>query len=101
MDKQDKKQKKSLKQIRAAARATLKSHRSTASSALDAYSFTENNDIYDDVYDEDEYRRLVEKERAKEDFVVDDGAFLYFFARVMYFFEIDVSCHVMCSIFIM
>jgi len=75
--------KKDRKASRQAALATLKSRRSglTSSneptahhSALDSYN-AEVEDVYDDIYDEEEYRRRVESERLKEDFVVDDGEF--------------------------
>lgn len=76
------KQKEDRRKARAAALATLKSRRSglhfendaTASSALDSYN-AQIDDVYDDISDEDEYRRRVESERLKEDFVVDDGEF--------------------------
>eukprot|EP00984_Skeletonema_dohrnii_P018451 scaffold8637_cov153-Skeletonema_dohrnii-CCMP3373.AAC.1 len=74
-------QKKDRKASRQAALATLKSRRSgltssnePAASALDSYN-AEVEDVYDDIYDEEEYRRRVESERLKEDFVVDDGEF--------------------------
>ena len=76
------KQKEDRRKARAAALATLKSRRSglhlseendtTYSSALDSYNAPVDN-VYDDIYDEEEYRRRVESERLKEDFVVDDG----------------------------
>lgn len=73
------KEKYDRKKARAAALATLKSRRqfetdttTTTTSALDSYNADIDN-VYDDIYDEDEYRRRVESERLKEDFVVDDG----------------------------
>lgn len=71
----------SLKQKRAQARATLKSARyNSASSALDSYDATVE-DVYDGV-DEEEYRRIVERERAKEDFVVDDGESFFILVNI-------------------
>ena len=87
-------QKKDRKAARKSALATLKSRRSggggnlsalnddddgmhpatnnNSSSALDSYHAT-MEDVYDTYADEEEYRQLVEKEREREDFVVDDG----------------------------
>lgn len=88
-------QKKDRKAARKSALATLKSRRSGGlsalndndddddddmhpsaaaanNSALDSYHAT-MEDVYDTYADEDEYRQLVEKEREREDFVVDDG----------------------------
>ena len=87
------KPKKDLRAARKTALATLKSRRSggsnnffneddddshhpTSSSALDSYEVQIDN-VYDDIYDEEEYRRRVESERLKEDFVVDDGEFFF------------------------
>ena len=87
-------QKKDRKAARKSALATLKSRRSggglsalndnndddmhpstnNSSSALDSYHAT-MEDVYDTYADEEEYRQLVEKEREREDFVVDDGEF--------------------------
>ena len=86
-------QKKDRKAARKSALATLKSRRSggglsalndddmhpspsgaVGSSALDSYHAT-MEDVYDTYADEEEYRQLVEKEREREDFVVDDGEF--------------------------
>ena len=85
-------QKKDRKAARKSALATLKSRRSgglsalndnnddidddmhPSSSALDSYHAT-MEDVYDTYADEEEYRQLVEKEREREDFVVDDGEF--------------------------
>ena len=89
-------QKKDRKAARKSALATLKSRRSgggnlsalndndddmhpsatnNSNSALDSYHAT-MEDVYDTYADEEEYRQLVEKEREREDFVVDDGEFL-------------------------
>lgn len=70
------KQKSDRRKARAAALATLKSRRqfeTDGTSALDSYN-AEIDNVYDD-YDEEDYRRRVESERLKEDFVVDDGEF--------------------------
>jgi len=43
-------------------------------SALDSLEFEDQGDVYD-VYDDEEYEKLVEKRRAEEEFVVDDGKY--------------------------
>ena len=62
------------------ARQALKSARSGRSSGLDALLNDEDGDDNDDVYEqmtEEEYRQYVERKREREDFVVDDGTFLF------------------------
>ena len=41
---------------------------------LDDYVVPEEDDVYD-ILPEDEYEKLVESRRQREDFVVDDGAY--------------------------
>jgi hypothetical protein len=74
------KQKETEKEKRRAALAAFKSRRRDGyggASALDTYDASAADDVQDvqDSYDEVEYRRRVEANRAKEDFVVDDGKF--------------------------
>lgn len=81
------KEKINRKESRAAALATLKSRRQQYQvSALDSYdasAATDAQDIYDDLGEgergEAEYRKRVEANLAKEDFVVDDGEFFLLF----------------------
>jgi hypothetical protein len=40
---------------------------------LDEYQEKDNGDVYE-VVDEEDYQKLVESRRQREDFVVDDGA---------------------------
>ena len=61
------------------ARQALKSARSGRSSGLDALlneDVEENDDVYEQMTEE-EYRQYVERKREREDFVVDDGTFLF------------------------
>ena len=65
------------------ARQALKSARSGRSSGLDALLNNEdgeednnNDDVYEQMTEE-EYRQYVERKREREDFVVDDGTFLF------------------------
>ena len=44
----------------------------TSASAIDDYEIRDEGDVYD-VLEEDDYQKLVESRRQREDFVVDDG----------------------------
>jgi hypothetical protein len=92
------KEKQTKKEQRAAALATLKSrrhHQFSSSSALDSYDASAAQDVQDILDDlgsdnEMEYRKRVEANLAKEDFVVDDGEFfllLLVFDIVLYYDE--------------
>lgn len=43
-----------------------------SASAIDDYEIRDEGDVYD-VLEEDDYQKLVESRRQREDFVVDDG----------------------------
>ena len=83
------KEKQTKKEQRAAALATLKSrrhHQFSSSSALDSYDASAAQDVQDILDDlgsdnEMEYRKRVEANLAKEDFVVDDGEFFFYFNK--------------------
>lgn len=69
----------SSRQTKKAALAALRERRaglSAASSKLEEYTVADEGDVYD-VVDETEYEELVEKRRQREDFVVDDGEYMY------------------------
>ena len=59
---------------KAAALAALKNRRAglLVTSRTDEYEVPEEADVYETL-EEDEYRKLVESRREREDFVVDDG----------------------------
>lgn len=95
----------SRKELRAAALATLKSRRSgtyyahdtstatTSTSALDSYDANAVDDAYDEMNDE-EYRKRVENNRAREDFVVDDGEFVSILFLGFRVLLLNGACHV-------
>lgn len=62
--------------------ADMKARRNglAAGSRTEEYEVKEE-DIYEKV-DEEEYKELVQRRREREDFVVDDGAFCYFFVAL-------------------
>lgn len=55
--------------------AALKAMKGRRGGRLDDYEVQDEEDVYD-VYEEDDYQKLVESRRQREDFVVDDGACL-------------------------
>jgi DNA polymerase alpha subunit A len=59
---------------KAAALAALKNRRAglLVTSRTEEYEVPEEEDVYETM-EEDEYRKLVESRREREDFVVDDG----------------------------
>lgn len=59
---------------KAAALKALKDRRAglVVSSRTDEYEVQQEEDVYETM-EEDEYRKLVERRREREDFVVDDG----------------------------
>jgi DNA polymerase Pol2 len=59
-----------------AALADMKRRRELGSS-LDDFEIKEEEDVYD-VYDDDEYEKIVESRRQREDFVVDDDGLGYY-----------------------
>jgi DNA polymerase alpha subunit p180 N terminal len=66
----DRRKNRSKASASAAARQAFKEGRG---GRLDDYVVPEEDDIYD-VLEEEEYEKLVESRRQREDFVVDDGA---------------------------
>ena len=69
----------SSRQTKKAALAALRQRRSglaATSSKLEEYEVADEGDVYD-VVDEAEYEELVEKRRQREDFVVDDGTYVW------------------------
>ena len=71
----------SSKQKKGAALQALRDARSRKDQGLyggiEEVEIKEEEDVYDEV-DEDDYQKLVESRRQRDDFVVDDGAFFYF-----------------------
>ena len=57
---------------RAMREAREKNEQGLGVSRMDEYEVQDDGDIYEYV-DEDEYQKLVESRRQREDFVVDDG----------------------------
>jgi DNA polymerase alpha subunit A len=57
---------------RAARLAELKAIKDTGGSALDAFNFEDDVDVYDNV-DDDQYKDIVRKRLDRDDFVVDDN----------------------------
>ena len=58
--------------LRAMREAREKSDQGLGGSKLDEHEINDDDDIYDYV-EEEEYQKLVESRRQREDFVVDDG----------------------------
>jgi DNA polymerase alpha subunit A len=49
-------------------------------SRMDDFEVEEQDDVYEYV-EEEEYRKLVESRRQREDFVVDDGTYIIYFTE--------------------